>query len=105
MPAKSDALTKHEKIGTMKQKQTHRSQKGYQDLLFQRQQHLKLFGMLAYYFPGALPKLSEVIIFVNPLGEKLSKTTMTTTTTLNLGTTPDLKSSKMHTLPTGATKS
>ena len=61
--------------------------------------------MRAYYFPGALPNLSEVIIFVNQPCKKSSKTTTTTTTTLNLVTTQDLKSSKLHIQPTRATKS
>ena len=59
----------------------------------------------AYYFPGALPKISEAIIFVNPLSEELSKTTTTTTiTTSDLVTTQKLKSSKTHIFPTRATK-
>ena len=59
----------------------------------------------AYYFPGALPKISEAIIFVNPLSEELSKATTTTTSTLDLVTTQKLKSSKLHVSPTRATKS
>ena len=59
----------------------------------------------AYYFPGALPKISEAIIFVNPLSEELSKATTTTTTTMDLVTTQKLKSSKTHISPTRATKS
>ena len=59
----------------------------------------------AYYFPGALPKISEAIIFVNPLSEELTKTTTTTTSTLGLVSTQKLKSSKSHISPTRATKS
>ena len=120
MPSKSDASIKHEKIVTMKRNQkqnrsplvswwhvktTQKPKRVSRPTVSASTTPKVIWDARAYYFPGALPKISEAIIFVKPLSEGLSNSTTTTTTTLNLETTQKLKSSKMHTLTTRAAKS
>ena len=80
LPAKSDASTNHGKIVTTKQiqkqhrsplvpwwrvKSTQKPKRVSKPTVSASTTPKVIWDARAYYFPGALPKLSEVIIFVN----------------------------------------
>ena len=87
LSAKSDALTKHESIVTVKRirkqnrsplvpwwrvKTTQKPKRVSRPTVSASTTPKVVWDARAYYFPGALPKISEAIIFVNPLSKELS---------------------------------
>ena len=82
---KSDAVTKHENIVTIRRKQkqdrsplvpwwrvktTQKPKRVSRPTVSAFTTPKVVWDARAYYFPGALPKISEAIIFVNPLSAK-----------------------------------
>ena len=85
LPAKSEASTMSKNVFTMKRKQkqnrsplvpwwrvktTQKPKRVSRPTVSASTTPKVVWDARAYYFPGALPKISEAIIFVNPLSAK-----------------------------------